>query len=381
MFNDGSNKKYPWLSSAVQQGAGLINSFAAINSRVILDVSSLNFNDTEFLAPVSFRITNTGTDPVTYTIGHIGAGTTYTLPANGSTIPITFDPDHGSLPERVDKSASLTFSPSSVSVPPGQHAVIQVVSTPPSPHDVDIRRIPIYSGYVTLQGANGDSLSIPYLGAANAMRKVTILDPKNNYLTSTTSRDPVQNRHMFTFSRSKNAGSASAKSKTDLVFKLRLSMGTRILQAEVISANGIVLGSIPNHPQYNLPRTRTDEQPQFTWAGKIAGTNGNAPPGIYSFRVRALKIFGNPQTDSDYDVIEIPQLQIQYTDVWESIVQLAHCHRRYFCCFYCYRCVFPCKLIRNLENLHSVAFQVNNRSLLKQCACPWISSLSTAPSI
>ncbi|KAJ5713540.1 uncharacterized protein N7483_010721 [Penicillium malachiteum] len=305
MFQDCVTS-YPWLSSVAQQGAGLIDAYSAVHSKTILNVSSLSFNDTQFLAPVAFTINNTGSDIAVYTISRVSSGTVYALPDDGTTIPMTFD--SGDFMETVNSSATLKFSSTRVSVFPGQSTTVKVLASPP--RGLNATRIPIYSGFVTLNGTNGDSFSIPYLGAANAMRNVTILDTKHgeNYLLSSESSAPVQAGQMFTFA-SPNA--TTATNTTNPIFDLRLSMGTRLLQADVKSYNGTVLGSLPYYPQEFKSRSATGPQ-KVSWEGQLAD-GSYVPAGIYSLRVRALKIFGNPLKDSDYDLVETPKFRVRYT--------------------------------------------------------------------
>ncbi|KAJ5629398.1 hypothetical protein N7528_003055 [Penicillium herquei] len=286
-------------------GAGLIDAYSAIPSDIIFNVSSLSFNDTQFLAPVSFTINNTGSDIAVYTISQVSNGTVYALPDDGTTIPMTLDT--GDFTQTVNNSATLRFSSIRVSVFPGQSTTVKVLASPP--RGLNATRIPIYSGFVTLNGTNGDSFSIPYLGAANAMRNVTILDTKHgeNYLLSSESSAPVQAGQIFTFA-SPNA--TTATNTTNPVFDLRLSMGTRLLQADVKSYNGTILGSLPHYPQEFKSRSATGPQ-KVSWEGQLAD-GSYVPAGIYSLRVRALNIFGNP-LKADYDVVETPKFRVRYT--------------------------------------------------------------------
>ncbi|KAJ5740275.1 hypothetical protein N7493_000147 [Penicillium malachiteum] len=80
---------------------------------------------------------------------------------------------------------------------------------------------------------------------------------------------------------------------------------------DVKSYNGIILGSLPHYPQEFKSRSATGPQ-QVSWEGQLAD-GSYVPAGIYSLRVRALKIFGNPLKDSDYDVVETPRFRVRYT--------------------------------------------------------------------
>ncbi|KAJ5085100.1 hypothetical protein N7532_009871 [Penicillium argentinense] len=303
VFHDGVSA-YPWLSSVAQQGAGLINAFDAVNTKTILNVSSIGFNDTEHLAPVSFSINNTGSDIAVYNISHVGSATVYTLPDDGTTIPHPFS--SGDFMENVNKHASLSFSARRIVVRPGQTVVVKVSAIPPQ--GLNTTRIPIYSGYVTLNGTNGDSFSIPYLGAGTAMRNVTILDTKHgeNYFKSSESKDPIKAGQMFTFA----GANGSANDISSPVFERQLSMGTARLEIDVKSSNGTIVGSLPNFPMLYMSRAPYSPT-EHSWDGGLAdGTY--APAGTYSIRVRALKIFGNPANDSDYEVVESPKFNIRY---------------------------------------------------------------------
>jgi subtilisin family serine protease len=305
VFHDGVSA-YPWLDSVAQQGAGLINAYDAVHAKTVLNVSSISFNDTEHLTPTSFSLKNTGSQDVTYTIDQVGSGTVYTLANDGTTIPVFFDA--GDFMETTTTYASLSFSSKRVVVSPGQTAVVRVSAAPPK--GLNASRIPIYSGYVTLNGTNGDSLSIPYLGAATSMRNVTILDTKHgdNVLKSSVSSKPVTAGQVFTF-----AGPHGAETNTSYpVFDLLLSMGTRLLEIDAKSSNGTVLGSIAQFPQEFKSRSATGVS-GVEWQGYMAD-GSNVPAGSYSLRVRALKIFGNPAKNSDYDVVETPWFKVRYVE-------------------------------------------------------------------
>ncbi|KAF9890762.1 hypothetical protein FE257_005631 [Aspergillus nanangensis] len=315
VFHDGITK-FDYLSSVAQQGAGLVNVYDAAHASTILNVSSIAFNDTENLVHISFSINNTGAETVEYSIGQVGSATFYTLPDDGTTIPGTFDT--GEYMEMVNEHASLSFSSDSVSVEPGQASIVTITAT--QPQDLNETRIPIYSGYVTLNGTNGDSFSIPYLGAANAMRNVTILDTDHgeNYLGSSASNKPVQAGYTFILP-SPNATTAGTNTSYPS-FHLRLSMGTRLLRIEVKPAHPSsnttqvlgepVLGSIASYPKMFLPRDATG--PKDVWWDGFLENGKMAPPGTYSLLVRALKIFGDEKNPDDYDVVETPRFNLRY---------------------------------------------------------------------
>lgn len=87
-------------------------------------------------------------------------------------------------------------------------------------------------------------------------------------------------------------------------------MGTRLLEIDAKSSNGTVLGSIAQHPKEFQSRAATGPS-SIEWLGYMAD-GPNVPAGSYSLHVRALKIFGNPAKDSDYDIVETPVFKVRY---------------------------------------------------------------------
>ncbi|KAL4867991.1 hypothetical protein BDV12DRAFT_108997 [Aspergillus spectabilis] len=315
VFHDGVTA-YPYLDSVAHQGAGLINVYKAAHATTILNVSSIAFNDTEHLTQVTFSVYNNGSESVEYSIDQVGSPTFYTLPGDGTTIPGTFDA--GDFMEMTTEYASLTFSPSTIVIPQGESSIVTVSAT--QPQGLNETRIPIYSGYVTLNGTNGDSFSIPYLGAATSMRNVTILDTQHgeNYLRSSLDSKPVQAGHTFILP-APNATTAG-NNTSNPVFRRQLSMGTRLLRIDVKPVNATTnvtrvlgeptIGQISGYPKQFLGRDAISSRP-VSWNGELE--NGKfAPPGTYSLLVRALKIFGDENKEEDYDVVETPPFRLRY---------------------------------------------------------------------
>jgi hypothetical protein len=155
LFNDG-NVTYPYLAPAIQQGGGLVQAWNAAYSPVTLSVASISFNDTaHFLKTANFSIKNTGSADVTYTLGHHGAAAAYTLVKDGNMT--AFYP-----PDMTESYAAVSFDAAEISVPAASEAIVSVTLTPPS--DLDASRLPVYSGYITLNSTNAGNLSLPYLG-------------------------------------------------------------------------------------------------------------------------------------------------------------------------------------------------------------------------
>jgi hypothetical protein len=307
VFHDGVTAS-PFLGSVAQQGGGLIDAYKLVHTTTKFNVSTISFNDTEHIAPAYIQINNTGSSPRVYTVGHVGAATVYTLPDNSS-IP---QPNKlGHFVDRTTVGASLKFSSSSVLVAAGGSTVLKVTAT--LPKGLVSRRIPVYSGYITLNGTSSeDSFSVPYLGVATAMRNVTILDTTagSNILVDSESNERVQANQQFVLP--KQDGTLSQVKTSYPIFQTKLSMGTDLLLVGVKAANSSAILPLAN-PQTALPRTVEDVTgPKATsFTGQLA--NGSyVPAGNYSIVVRALKIFGNRANPRDYDTVKTVNFGITY---------------------------------------------------------------------
>jgi len=149
-FNDGTNLSYAGiLAPVIQQGGGLVDVFAAATMETI-------------------------------TLGNIGAATVLSLSSNSS-IPSAFPPELQQNP------ATINFIPEKFTLLPGSEAEIIALLKPP--FGLDVTRIPIYSGYVTVNGTNGDYLTLPYSGVAASMYDVKLMDRSDGYPILTNSSD------------------------------------------------------------------------------------------------------------------------------------------------------------------------------------------------
>lgn len=63
---------------------GLIDAYKLVHTTTKFNVSTISFNDTEYIAPAYIQINNTGSSLRVYTVSHVSAATVYTLPKNNS---------------------------------------------------------------------------------------------------------------------------------------------------------------------------------------------------------------------------------------------------------------------------------------------------------
>ncbi|KAL2270598.1 hypothetical protein VTJ83DRAFT_2782 [Remersonia thermophila] len=312
-----SGQSAPFLAPVPQQGAGLIQAWDAAHSTTLLSVSSLSFNDTEHFAPVqNFTVHNTGKTEVTYSLGHHGAATAYTFLDPSFTTPVPFP---GILTQEY---ASLTFATGDrFTLPPGHRKIVSVRVQPPA---LDAKLLPVYSGYVTINGTDGSNLSLPYLGVVGNMRSAKVLDPARTYVRSskTGAELPVPPNTTFVLPPAGFSNDTSYRNRTEMPrLNVQLTMGSAQIRAYVVpvgnTADGIArvsnpfglntIGLAEGFPAMWNPRGPS----AFIWDGKLE--HGEfAPAGKYRLVVKALRIFGNPENKEDYDEAQSVEFNIRY---------------------------------------------------------------------
>ncbi|OKL57920.1 hypothetical protein UA08_06644 [Talaromyces atroroseus] len=307
LYNDGQST-YSYLAPVAQQGAGLVNVYDAVNAVGVLNISSISFNDTaHFTNYAAFEIQNTGNETVTYTIDYVSTGSVYTLPASGDPMP-SEGGDGVALDITTASSATLTLTSDTVTIEAGKSASIGVSATLPN---LTASRIPVYGGYVTLNGTNNEYLTLPYMGVASNLYDAVIFDTADNltYVSRYFSFDAVPSGYAFTLPPQ----NSTDEEKELYDFPVPVStdaFGTRVLRLDLAPAysNSTVnttevlgekiVGSVSAFPAIAQPRG----QWHAFWYGDLSdGTF--APPGDYVFLFRALKVFGNESAAEDYETV------------------------------------------------------------------------------
>lgn len=313
IWNDGT-ATYTGLAPVAQQGPGLIQAYDAAFTTTLLSVGSISFNDTDnFVDSYTFGIENTGSSSVTYTLSHVPALTAYTL-----TEPASW-PAYFPNPT-TDIAASLTFSDSTIEVPAGSTANITV--SPTLPAGLDASLLPVYSGYIAINGTNGDNLTVPYLGVAGSLYNATNLDQTYTYLT--TYSDPYLQEAAanttFTVPYPTLAAAESPDANTAYpAATYQLDLGSRTVRVDVVPLspgyNGTtseVLGTTIAGSVYGYPVTYL---PRYYYVAPFTGllADGTAvSPGQYQLVVKALRIFGDPDVAEDYITIETVPFTLAY---------------------------------------------------------------------
>ncbi|KAI0539014.1 peptidase S8/S53 domain-containing protein [Xylaria digitata] len=294
LYNAGSGNANV-LAAVSQVGAGLVQAYDAAFATTLLSKSYLAFNDTDHLEKaLSFTIKNLGQKAVTYKLGSVGAATAYTFSDS-------IYPDFFPGLEVSDEYATIKLSRSSVTVPPRGSASISVTVTPPK---LDGSRLPVYSGYITLNGTNGENLSLPYNGAVGSLYSTRVLDTGYLSISSDPNLAPVNGSASFVLSKDPTADVTLPVAVAFMAFgSPRISI--KLLQIKGNTTKN--LGDILDSPYDYAPR---DDFPA-AFDGRLAdGTY--VPPGEYKFSIEALHIFGNAKKAKDWDVSVTAPFTVRY---------------------------------------------------------------------
>ncbi len=299
------------LAPVPQQGAGILQAWDAAQATTLLSISSISFNDTDNFIPVqNFTISNTAKTSITYKINHVAAATGYTF-ANESTIfPSVFPV------EVSDKVGSLSFSPSGdITIPAGERRFVSVRATPPT--GLSAKRLPVYSGFIAINGTDGSALSLPYIGVVGSLRGVTVLDKPGTLLTRSNSRENarVDANYNFTLPPAGRANDTLYVNRTILPkLIINLAMGSAYVKGDVVpltetsTTGGEPIGQLAEFPALFNARG----QLALEWTGLLADGK-YAPAGRYKIVIRALKIFGNREKESDFEVTETVPFRVTYS--------------------------------------------------------------------
>jgi hypothetical protein len=302
----------------------LVDAFTAAHTNTFVDLYNIALNDTvHFKSAHPVTVSNTGRVAQTYTFSNLIVATAYTL-NSGNISTATFGVI--GLVGDAASGATIRFEPESLTVGPKSSAVVTLHFRRPA--SLNESRIPVYSGFVTINGSAGDSLSLPYAGIATSMKDVAIVDSADGYPYLTRSSDATQspitaNGTVFILPGNSTAFNSTVFNSTvfnsaglpSLVYEL--AMGLRIVRIDVQPANPRevprilgqrVLGSVPGYPVQNHVRQTMDG---IAWNGQLADGSW-APAGKYRFMLRALKIFGNVTHDRDYEMYTTLVFEIKY---------------------------------------------------------------------
>ncbi|ODA76423.1 hypothetical protein RJ55_07692 [Drechmeria coniospora] len=289
-----------------QQGGGIVQAYDAAYATTLLEPYSLSFNDTDhFTKLAKVKINNTGDREITYNLSNVPAVTMYTLDP-GSTAPSDF-PN-----EFVQAAAVLQFSQDTITLGPNTSTTFEVRPTPPS--GLDAKRLPLWSGWIAVNGTDGSSLSIPYQGLSGSLRSSTVLRSNSAWVSKSNKWN--QQATNVTFFRQKAGQNNSTGAQPFVV--ANLTLGTSILTADVVPVTSVSMNTTTRWgfqtigQPFGFPLRTLSRGPYLRrWDGRVE-SGDHAPEGEYKLVVRALRIFGDANTEADWDVSVTSSFHIHY---------------------------------------------------------------------
>jgi hypothetical protein len=303
---DGTTTHETW-APIPQQGSGQIQVYEAAQATSKLSVSSLELKDSDqFKASQTFTIENQGEEEVTYSIEELKAPTVYYF------TPGTSDPALFPNPN-VDDGATLTFGSDEVVVPAGGSADVNVQIVPPSLNET---LLPSFSGYIKLSGSNNDTLLLPYVGVLGSLYQTPTMFPGDTYLASTANIEaPLDANTTFEMPHP-SLNETGFHGPTPAI---RLKTGTPQLRADVVAVSAVELpttdffgypslGSVPTYPRLWASKGG--------YMGALLGTLADGtilPEGAYKIVVSALRVSGDEEKESDWDIVELVPFELKYT--------------------------------------------------------------------
>lgn len=202
--------------------------------------------------------------------------------------------------------------------------------------------MPLYSGFISIKGSNGDSLSLAYGGIASELRSVPVLDTtpgqERTVLIANTTEGDVRpgldgNNLTSTFTIPRVTGNITTSTAlTNLTlpgYQINPLFGSLRLNVSLLQ-DGKDLGLISTVGEVQ-PYYVRDSPAGGYFYGRMADDSFVQDSGTYRFRLRLLRVTGNPDTEADWDeVVTEPFTLVFSDDVAANASVVASRKRQYF---------------------------------------------------
>ncbi|KAF5518304.1 Minor extracellular protease vpr [Colletotrichum aenigma] len=327
---------FGFFAPVAQVGTGLINATKLLESKTSISFEKMTLNDTRsFSGSHKVDITNNGDDPVGYTFAVEPTGG---FNAQGRTAQLLADVLDVKPIELVPE---VTLPTDTFMVNPGETRTAEFNFKHPQVDDES--KLPIYSGKIIITSGHGDTLSVPYLGAAFDLRaQMTEKMFPDGYPLQRSGPNSlgIDAYHTYAFNTSR---SAQDFPKVHVQFK----WGTQELRWDifddtyeesqwiyppVVGQDGYIgsatystysVGAstfdpatmdrdkVLPFPIRGIERTTSWSEltDRFWWLGKLA--NGSyIAAGNYTMRFATLTPFSEPSESGSWDIWKTPQITI-----------------------------------------------------------------------
>ncbi|KAK1532448.1 serine endopeptidase [Colletotrichum costaricense] len=309
-FIDDARQRKEFLAPVFSQGGGLVDAWDAVHTASLVNVSSLDFNDTAHRPEaLTLSLKNTGTETLKYELRHLGAASGYILSET--------DPYGLSGAEGHPAYADVDISPAEVELAPGRSISISV-SVRSNPSLPATSRGIFFGGYIEIvsSASEANTLTVPYTGFGTPLVDIPMINPNASHLvkvnTDTQVDTEVPPDTLFTCLFNGTIPKPAWPVTCDLGFP-----GFRK-----------VFVTASREYTYDLVSAETGED---VLAGTFRGSAGNwaapsswwvwdgseedrkyVPPGSYFWRVRALRLNGDAGRAGDWDVWESGRWRLAY---------------------------------------------------------------------
>ncbi|KAL0568529.1 hypothetical protein V5O48_013456 [Marasmius crinis-equi] len=316
------HKENPMLQTVIQQGAGLVDAYAAAYAETYLSPGELLLNDTEhFKGTHNFTIKNIGKKEKKYTIAHFPAGTAVTIQ------PGTIQPAVGPVPLS-DAYASVELSATSFTLGPNESKIVTAKFTPAS----GPKALPVYSGFIQVEAeGEGDmgKVHVSYMGVSGSLKEQQVIDD-TDYIEPGTKFPAVvvgADDDGKPIVLEKPGSFEFVGNETTPQVVLRLAFGSPQVDLDLVDPSLDLkklpstipsIGSLFNQTgifrnvksqEANLGFFPIPLHNNFTFA------NGSFPAdGTYKVLFRALRVTGDRNNWNDYDMWLSPSLTFKFND-------------------------------------------------------------------
>jgi len=289
-----------FLDNVHRQGAGMLDVPGSVLATTSVSPAKLSLGESTAGATThTLTIRNTGTAAARYDLSHRTA-----LSTGGS----TFSPGF------FLGGSTATFSASSVTVPGGRTANVDVTITPPTGPALGQ-----YGGYVEVTSSRGETVRVPYAGFIGDYQAITALAPTANdfpWLATLQSCDRFVELDCTMGASYRNQPNGATFNLKDgfnrPYFLVHLDhQVTRFVLEILDSKSGEVVG---NAYQLDfLPRNSTSTAfSAYAWDGTL-DSGERVPEGAYLVRIKVLKALGDEENPDHWESWTSPEVRIRGT--------------------------------------------------------------------
>ncbi|QLI74815.1 Subtilisin E [Metarhizium brunneum] len=269
-----------------------------------IPVVHLAFNDTDHRAQsITIRVTNKARFEVTYQLSILPAVTIY-----ARRLPRDFK-----NPEYIQAPASIDMSKTFLKLVANQSDTITISAKDPKGLEAD--RLPVWSGWVAINSSDGKTLTVPYMGLAGSLHKQQVLESDGVSLQGFNHdmHNADSNRGAkFSYTVKKGFTTLSASIIINLI------LGSRVyVEAVPLSPRKWMTDRLGKSRGFPIKGYSPRALQRYTgiglydkeWDGQIQ-SGDYLPPGDYQLVVRALRVFGDPTMEADWDAAEPLPFQV-----------------------------------------------------------------------